>query len=94
MRQYLRTDFNDYAFRPLDLLFGTKNIRITLQRVRIAWLRVKVGTLPAKPFVQTCFAATKTQLTNASERCKNPQDKKKFSHRGLAIRCAKGSERI
>ena len=33
MRQYLRTDFNDYAFRPFDLLFRTQNIGITLQRL-------------------------------------------------------------
>ena len=45
VRQRLRADFNDDAFRPLDLLFRARIVGLRWSAVRIAWSRVKVGTL-------------------------------------------------
>src|SRR5439155_22051703 len=88
LRQNLRTDLNDHASGPFDLLFRVQKSRVALQRCQDRLVQSKSRNLTDGPCFAAgpCFASTKTWLTQDDEPCINPQENKKFSHRGLAIR--------
>src|SRR5438034_9990626 len=96
LRQGLRTDLNDHASGAFDFLFRVQKSRVALQRGHDCLVQSKGGD----PTDRSCFAAVcsltagKTRPTENAERYKNPQGKKEFSHRRLAVRCAKADVRI
>src|SRR5439155_3787553 len=92
--QGLRADLNDHAFGAFDLLLRVEESRILLQRHQDRLVESKSRNPAGGICSITCSSARMTWPTNDAEGCKNPQEKTKYSHTDLAIRCAKAGARI
>src|SRR5215470_1885403 len=103
VRQRLRADLNDHAFGSFDLLFRVQKGRILLQCREDGLIQRKSRHLANRPCSATgpcftagacCFTTAKTSRAQNAAGCEDPQENKKSSHTGSAIRCEKTSVRI
>ena len=85
VRQRLRADFDDDAFRPFDLLFRVEESRIALQRRQDRLIKRKRGNTACG----RCFTACRRRSTACAGACQRarrnhcgsePEDYKIFSH--------------